>query len=36
VSVAGTFALYEGVRRWSVTRFRFGMRPKQRPAGEPG
>jgi len=36
VSVAGTFALYEGVRRWSVTRFLFGMRPKQRPAGEPG
>ena len=23
-----TFALYEGVRRWSVTRFLFGMRPR--------
>ena len=34
VSVAVTFALYEGVRRWSVTRFLFGMRPKRRPAAE--
>jgi hypothetical protein len=31
-----TFALYEGVRRWSVTRFLFGMRRKRRPAGEVG
>lgn len=32
-SVAVTFALYEGVRRWSVTRFLFGMpRKKRRPA----
>ncbi len=30
LSVAVTFALYEGVRRWSVTRFLFGMRPKKR------
>jgi glucans biosynthesis protein C len=29
-SVAVTFALYEGVRRWSVTRFLFGMRRKKR------
>jgi glucan biosynthesis protein C len=36
VSVAVTFALYEGVRRWSVTRFLFGMRRKRRPAGEVG
>ena len=33
-SVVTTFALYEGVRRWSVTRFLFGMRPKTRSAGE--
>ena len=36
VSVAVTFALYEGVRRWSVTRFLFGMRPKKRRTGEVG
>ena len=34
VSVVVTFALYEGVRRWPVTRFLFGMRRKRRPAGE--
>ena len=35
-SVLGTFALYEVVRRWSVSRFLFGMRrAKQRP-GEVG
>jgi peptidoglycan/LPS O-acetylase OafA/YrhL len=33
-SVVVTFALYEGVRRWPVTRFLFGMRRKRRPAGE--
>jgi peptidoglycan/LPS O-acetylase OafA/YrhL len=34
LSVAVTFGLYEGVRRWSVSRFLFGMRPKKRrPAG---
>jgi glucan biosynthesis protein C len=32
LSVLVTFALYEGVRRWSVTRFLFGMRPRKRPA----
>ncbi len=31
-SVVVTFAVYDGVRRWSVTRFLFGMRPKKRPA----
>ena len=31
LSVLGTFALYEVVRRWSVTRFLFGMRRKRRP-----
>jgi peptidoglycan/LPS O-acetylase OafA/YrhL len=36
VSVTVTFALYEGVRRWSVTRFLFGMRPKRRRTGEVG
>jgi peptidoglycan/LPS O-acetylase OafA/YrhL len=36
VSVVVTFALYEGVRRWSVTRFLFGMRPKKRRTGEVG
>ena len=36
VSVVVTFAPYEGVRRWSVTRFLFGMRRKRRPAGEVG
>jgi len=30
LSVLVTFALYEGVRRWSATRFLFGMRPKKR------
>ena len=34
VSVAGTFALYEGVRRLPVTRFLFGMRPLKKPAAE--
>ena len=33
LSVLGTFALYEGVRRWSVTRFLFGMRPQRRRPG---
>jgi hypothetical protein len=36
LSVLGTFALYEGVRRWSVTRFLFGMRRKQRRPAEAG
>jgi glucans biosynthesis protein C len=36
VSVAVTFALYEGVRRWSVTRFLFGMRRKKRRTGQMG
>jgi glucan biosynthesis protein C len=34
LSVLATFALYEGVRRWSVTRFLFGMRRKRRRPGE--
>ena len=29
LSVLGTFALYEVVRRWPVTRFLFGMRGKR-------
>jgi glucans biosynthesis protein C len=33
-SVAVTFLLFEGVRRWSVTRFLFGMRRKKRPASQ--
>lgn len=33
VSVAGTFALYEGVRRTRVTRFVFGMKPLRTRAG---
>ena len=36
LSVLVTFALYEGVRRWSVTRFLFGMRRKKRGAGKVG
>jgi glucan biosynthesis protein C len=36
LSVLGTFALYEGVRRWSVTRFLFGMRRTRRRTGEAG
>jgi len=32
VSVACTFALYEVVRRFAVTRFLFGMRPKRKAA----
>ena len=36
LSVALTFALYEGVRRWSITRFLFGMRRKKRRTGEAG
>ncbi|MGE5228607.1 MAG: acyltransferase family protein [Deltaproteobacteria bacterium] len=36
LSVLGTFALYEGVRRWSVTRFLFGMRRMQRRPAEAG
>jgi glucans biosynthesis protein C len=36
LSVLVTFALYEGVRRWSVTRFLFGMRPKKRRTREVG
>ena len=39
LSVLVTFGLYEGVRRWSVTRFLFGMRPKKKrgltPAAQP-
>ena len=35
-AVAVTFGLYEGVRRWSVTRFLFGMRPKKRRTGAVG
>jgi glucans biosynthesis protein C len=35
ISVAGTFALYEGVRRLPATRFLFGMRPIRKHAGEP-
>lgn len=36
VSVVVTFTLYEGVRRWSVTRFLFGMRRKRRRTDEVG
>lgn len=36
LSVLGTFALYEGVRRWSVARFLFGMRSKRRRTGDVG
>jgi peptidoglycan/LPS O-acetylase OafA/YrhL len=32
-SVVTTFAIYEAVRRWSVTRFLFGMRPKKPTGG---
>jgi glucan biosynthesis protein C len=34
LSVLGTFALYEAVRRWSVTRFLFGMRGKRPRSGK--
>jgi glucan biosynthesis protein C len=36
LSVLVTFVLYEGVRRWSVTRFLFGMRSRKRRAGAAG
>jgi glucan biosynthesis protein C len=36
LSVLGTFALYEVVRRWSVTRFLFGMRSMRRRPHEAG
>lgn len=32
VSVAGTFVLYELVRRFQTTRFLFGMRPLRKGA----
>jgi peptidoglycan/LPS O-acetylase OafA/YrhL len=35
-AVVATFAVYEGVRRWSVTRFLFGMRPNRRRSAEVG
>ena len=36
VSVAGTFALYEVVRRTRVTRWAFGMKARAGPRGEEG